>query len=126
MADKKPDNNGTDEILRTYLLTDGELTDAERLWAGSIRLIASGRYGARFDVDGVVLTFCLGFGEDGKQELLVSPGYDRSAAKRNLELRVLVWHRVTEAILAVRKGHDEYNKRRSARELSEYVRGSDE
>ncbi len=90
-----------------------ELAAAEVVHAGTIAILSAGRYGARLNVNGVVLEFRLVEPEDADEYFELIQNHQFYLI--NDELLALSWHRAAEAILAVRQGHTEFNKRRKAR-----------
>jgi hypothetical protein len=105
----------TDSKLREYLLTDADLTFAEKIYPGYVRVLASGRYNARLVVERRVWNFSvrdIGYGERD----VISDEPPNTPPM----LRKLAWHRAAEVMLAHRSGHAEAQrnqKLRKAREL---------
>ncbi len=103
-------SNASDDELRSHLLTDAELALFESRFTG-FRLISNGRYHARLTLQGVVFFFTLIDWGGADRQLTV----DVEQGALPDELWALAWHRGAEAMLAVRKGHVEYRRRRIAK-----------
>lgn len=104
-----------DDLLREHLLPNEQLVDSEVEHAGILRMIAAGRYGAKVQVDErTFLEFDLIEGPHGEERFTVTDhrGYTPEV---KAWLLLLAWHRAAEAMLAVRRGHEEYNIRRTKR-----------
>lgn len=100
-------------LLREKLLMQEELAAAEVVHAGTIALLSVGRYGARLNANGTIIEFKLMEPEGEDDHLGIVQRYLPYGMSE--ELIALAWHRAAEAMLAVRQGHMEFNKRRKAR-----------
>lgn len=89
----------TDDILREHVLTNDRLMLAEIGFPGMVRVLASGRYHARLEVDGWGYDFNIVEHAHLEREL-VSKFPDSQPL-----LSALAWHKAAEAMLAHRKGH---------------------
>jgi len=100
-----------DDLLREHLLINHKLTDAETMYPGCIRILSTGRYHARIEVDGTGWEFKIVEVKLNEFKLL-------SRFPRDIYPSVLwelVWHRAAEAMLAHRKGHFEADRNKKLR-----------
>ena len=98
------------------VIDEDKLSELEAEFPGKIRVGLAGRYGCRLLAKGIVFEFVLGKLPDGSDTFFVTenslplkkkvPGHDK-------RLFALVRHRAAEAMLAVRNGHSDYNRRRA-------------
>lgn len=100
------------DLLQEHLLPQDEVAALEVVHGGSISLLSVGRYGARLDVSNAhVLEFKLEEPDGANDYFTVT---ERGATPQvHQEVLALAWHRAAEAIRAVRRGHDEFNRRRT-------------
>jgi hypothetical protein len=92
-----------DDLLRKHLLTNDQLTNAEIRYPGCIRILATGRYHARLEVEESCWNFTIIEVSTDEYRIVTNYPFD---TYRPL-LRELVWHRATEAMMAHRRGHFE-------------------
>lgn len=111
MTDETPASSvSVDDLLREHILPQDEVAELEVVHGGKTALLSVGRYGARLDVDRHILEFKLEE-PDGRTDYFTVK--ERCATPQVCaELLALAWHKAAEAILAVRRGHREYNLRR--------------
>ena len=104
----------TDDKLREYILTDSDLAFIERIYAGYVRLLASGRYHARIVVERRVWNFSVRDAGYGERDILSDEPADIPPM-----LHALAWHKAAEVMLAHRNGHAEAQRNRELRKVKQ-------
>lgn len=108
-------------VLQELILPEDMLLEAEEQYPGLIRLRLATRNHARLLVDGEAWNFFLEESQADEAKLQLEERLYNQRGQLDPVLWDYVWHRVAEAILAVRQGHREHRRRMALRRKKKNV-----
>jgi len=103
------------DTLREYMLTDDELIGAEKEFPGAVRIYKATRNHVRVLVHGTAWNFTLDESQENDMKFQLESNGHNDKNQVHPVLWGLIWHRAAEAVLAVRKGHEEYRRNKAPR-----------